>query len=402
MRSRVLPLALSAAALAAFIGAAVFINVSEQHIATSRTAAHAFDAVVREATNGLAEFRVSEAAYVAAGQGVTFWMPKVAAAEDGVTKSMTALRSMATTEKARTALDEAAAKAAGFTAIDRRARDYVKTGLPLMAGDVIFADGAETAAFVLDQVNTARVAEQQAADSTEESQRKLEAAALAAAALVGLAAFAGIIIGAPKAAIAAPVHVHDAPADSETASAAPHADDLPLRGAPGSPSKYVTARPAGPVLRAASQLCTDFGRVSDVQELRGLIGQAAELMDASGLMVWMSTDDGSELRPALSHGYPAEMLARLPPLARSADNAAATAYRTGQLQIVLARPGSSNGAVVAPLLSSAGCIGVVSAEIRGGGETSESVQALAAIFAAQLASVLHSTPEAHEQRATGT
>ena len=96
------------------------------------------------------------------------------------------------------------------------------------------------------------------------------------------------------------------------------------------------------------------------------------------------------------------MVARLPPLARSADNAAATAYRTGQLQIVLARPGSSNGAVVAPLLSADGCVGVISAEIRGGGETSEGVQALAAIFAAQLAGVLHSTPDAHEQRATGT
>ena len=75
----------------------------------------------------------------------------------------------------------------------------------------------------------------------------------------------------------------------------------------------------------------------------------------------------------------------------SADNAAA-AFRTGQLQLVLARPGSSNGAVVAPLLSSEGCIGAFSAEIRGGGETSDSVQAMAAIFAAQLAAVLHAAP----------
>src|SRR5471032_493897 len=104
MRSRALSLICSTAALAAFVGAAVFINASEQHIANTRTAAHAFDAVVREATNGLAEFRVSEAAYVAAGQGVTFWMPKVAAAKDGVAKSMTALRSMATTDKAKTVL----------------------------------------------------------------------------------------------------------------------------------------------------------------------------------------------------------------------------------------------------------------------------------------------------------
>jgi len=87
---------------------------------------------------------------------------------------------------------------------------------------------------------------------------------------------------------------------------------------------------------------------------------------------------------------------------RSADNAAAAAFRTSQLQIVLARPGESNGAVVAPLLSSEGCVGALSAEIRGGGESSESVQALAAIFASHLAGVLHTTPAAHEQRTAGT
>ena len=53
-------------------------------------------------------------------------------------------------------------------------------------------------------------------------------------------------------------------------------------------SHYVTARPAGPVLRAASQLCTDFGRVSDLDELKSLIGQAADLMDASGIVIWVA------------------------------------------------------------------------------------------------------------------
>ena len=54
------------------------------------------------------------------------------------------------------------------------------------------------------------------------------------------------------------------------------------------PSRYVTARPAGPVLRAASQLCTDLGRVSDLDELKRLVGQAADLMDASGIVIWIS------------------------------------------------------------------------------------------------------------------
>jgi hypothetical protein len=350
MRSRAFQLVLSAMAAAAIVAAALFITTSEQQIATSRTAERAFDAVVRETTNSVAEFRT-----------------------EGVGKSIDALRSMATTDKARASLDRASAKAANFTEI----------------------------AAVLDQVNAARMAEQQAADAAEAARRKLEAIVLGGAAVVVLATIAGMLIATPASAAqpvpAAAADTRDASIDQRGAA------DLLLRddSAPRIPG-YVTARPAGPVLRAASQLCTDLGRVSDVEELRGLVGRAAELMDASGLIVWTGDQEGSHLLPALSHGYAPDVLARFPPLARSAENAAAKAFRTAQLQIVLARPGESNGAIVAPVLSPNGCVGVISAEIRGGGETSESVQALAAIFAAQLAGVLHSTPAAHEQRATGT
>jgi GAF domain-containing protein len=82
------------------------------------------------------------------------------------------------------------------------------------------------------------------------------------------------------------------------------------------------------------------------------------------------------------------------PVPRNAENAAATAYRTGALQIVLARPGASNGALAAPLLTPDGCIGALTAEIKGRSETSDATQALAAIFAAQLASVLASSAAA--------
>jgi len=125
------------------------------------------------------------------------------------------------------------------------------------------------------------------------------------------------------------------------------------------------------------------------------------VLDASGLVLWLGTAAGTELRPALAHGYGPETLARMPVLSRSANNAAAAAYRTGALQIVLSRPGSSKGAVVAPVLSCDGCIGVLSAEVRDGGEASDTVQALAAIFAAQLASMLSSPPATRGQRATG-
>ena len=131
------------------------------------------------------------------------------------------------------------------------------------------------------------------------------------------------------------------------------------------------------MLKAATEVATEFGRVRDLDELTRVLGRAAEVMDASGLMVWMGSASGSDLRPVLAHGYSAEMIARIPPVPRSADNAAAAAYRSGTLQIVLSRPGGSSGAVVAPILAADGCIGALSAEIRSGGETSESVQALA-------------------------
>jgi GAF domain-containing protein len=79
-------------------------------------------------------------------------------------------------------------------------------------------------------------------------------------------------------------------------------------------------------------------------------------------------------------------------LPRNADNAAASAFRTGELQIVLSRPGGASGAIVAPILGGDGCVGALSAEIQGGGEGSEAVQAIAAIVAAHLASVLSFTP----------
>ena len=146
-----------------------------------------------------------------------------------------------------------------------------------------------------------------------------------------------------------------------------------------------------PALKAAAELCTELGRVSDLEDLRKLLARAARALDASGLIIWLGSPAGTDLRPVLAHGYSPQTLARMPVVPRAADNAAAAAYRTSTLQIVLSRPGASSGAVVAPLLSPEGCIGALTAEINDRGETSDAVQAFAEIFAAQLASVLASS-----------
>jgi hypothetical protein len=401
MRSRVARLTCGVVAWIAFGAALFFVIQSETEIAEMREAGRAFDVHAREASDALADLRASQQAYVAAGQGVAFWMPKVAATLDTATATITSLRQGAKSAETRSALDEASRTVAEFSAIDQRARDYIKTEQQLMAADVVFMAGGETALTAARQVEAARVAEHQALDASEAARRRQEALATAAAAalaavMIVLLVPAGRIEGSSTDSLAAPGSGWLT--EAARAAGAPASVGELRPTSPGGPAPGVPSRSAGPVLKAAAQLCTDFGRVSDLEELRALVARAADIMDASGLVVWLGDAAGGDLRPVIAHGYSHHVLARMPDVPRSADNAAAAAYRVGQLQIVLARPGSANGAVAAPLLSSEGCIGTLSAEIRDGGETSDSVQALAAIFAAQLTGVVATTPEASEQR----
>jgi hypothetical protein len=324
------------------------------------TATRAFDLHAREATDALADLRTGQQAYVAAGQGVTFWMPKVAATTDAVTSAVAALRRSAVTADARMALDQAAASVNEFAEIDKRARDYLKSSQPLMAGDVIFTEGTQTAATAARQVESARLAEQRGFDAAEAAMRKKEALALGAAAAIVLIAL--LVLGLPAAAAT--------PIAAETAPPVP------------------AEQPAPALMKAVADLATDVGRARDFNDLGRLLEHVAELMDASGIVVWVGSLTGADLKPVLAHGYSPQTVARMPAVPKSGNNAAAAAYRTGALQIVLSRPGASSGAIVAPILTADGCIGAVSAEIRSGGETAETIQALAAIFAAQLANVI--------------
>ena len=76
----------------------------------------------------LADVRAAQQAYVAAGQGVTFWMPKVASLIDEGTSAVDSLRASADSASARESLLQAGATITEFGNVDRRARDYVGPG----------------------------------------------------------------------------------------------------------------------------------------------------------------------------------------------------------------------------------------------------------------------------------
>jgi hypothetical protein len=382
------------------IGVSAFLLIRfEQQTSQLAASLRAFDQHAREASDALTEARVAQHGYVAAGQGEDFWMSKVSASTEAFTAALSVLQQSATAA-GRTSIDEAAASATEFSSVDKRVREYLKSDQQLMAADVIFTEGSDAAATAGRQIETARLAGRQAFDRQAANIRRQEATTIgAAAAITGLIVMLLIPVRRsamePGAMVEASSAMSIAPAMVVAPAPAPVPKPVPPPAPVPAPVPAPSRSTETGLFRKTADLATDFGRVRDLDELTRILARAADLVDASGLMVWMADTPGT-IRPVMAHGYSTQMIARMPPIARSADNAAAKAVRSGTLQIVLSRPGGISGAVVAPIMSPDGCIGALSAEIRGGAETSESVQALAAIFAAHLASVLATTSTGSE------
>lgn len=142
--------------------------------------------------------------------------------------------------------------------------------------------------------------------------------------------------------------------------------------------------PSEPNLLATAHLCTELGRVDETREAAPLLQEAARILEAVGLIVWVWDPQATELRPALAHGYSDKVLAQLPRVTRDTDNATAAAFRSAQTCVVNAS-NLASGALVVPLMTPVGCVGVLAIELQHGSEQRESVRALVTIFAAQLA-----------------
>lgn len=142
--------------------------------------------------------------------------------------------------------------------------------------------------------------------------------------------------------------------------------------------------PPEPDLEAAARLCTELGRSVEKKELTPLLERAARILDAVGLIVWVWDSQATALRPALAHGYSDKVLAQLPSVRRDAANATAAAFRSAQPCTVEGTEQAS-GALVMPLLTATGCVGVLAIELPHGREHTASVRAVVTIFAAMLA-----------------
>jgi hypothetical protein len=127
----------------------------------------------------------------------------------------------------------------------------------------------------------------------------------------------------------------------------------------------------------------------DARDVAPVLEEAVEILDAVGAILWVWDPRAGALAAVLSHGYTDELIAQLPRVPADTDNAIAAAFRASDARIVQGNE-IETGAVVVPLLTPAGCAGVLAIELRQGGERREPVRAAATILAAQLAGLIGS------------
>jgi hypothetical protein len=364
MSSRFIRILLVVFAIALGFAASYFLKVVDSQLISNGAAADGLRDQAKMLIGSLADVRASQVAYVARGRGDAFWMARVSKLLPALDHQMADFSAALAAPAAQADLEAATAAVENFHKLDARARDYVKGDDSLLASDLIFSDGLESIGTATTQIEAALRDELQAHEANVAALRKralmvLGGGAGGIALVLLILAFTGGASKAPATEIVQqPVH----PAE-------------------------LAGRSMTPDLSSAARLCTDLGRVLETRQLQGLLERTAKIINASGLIVWIADPISHELRPAMSFGYSEQVMARMGGIARDANNAAAASYRSAEMRTV-SGDGVTNGALVAPLITPDGCIGVLSAEMKGGSERDETSRALSAIFAAQLATLV--------------
>jgi hypothetical protein len=418
MTSRSLRILLLFVAIGAVVAGSFVVFRAERALTASTASTAGFEAQARATGDELAALRAAQQAYVAEGQSSDFWMQQAGEHLARVDAGLAELADASSNDPTRASIQAAAASLEQFRKLDTRVRQYVENRQVLMASDVIFTESLSALTKASEQIGGAAETERAAGVVSISSlrSRQFYAAAGAAAALLLV-----ILLLAP---------VPEPEVDVLTAMRA-LTESAPLRTLPGAtpkpkakaepvaiaeegssarllarqPVEPPAAQPAAPLpapvaaeavpppvaprvnLVEASRVCSDLARVLDAGDVQGLLARAAELLSARGVIVWVAGRQGASLYPMFTYGYPAAVLIRLGSISSDARNATAAAWRSGELTAV-AGAGDRPGALVTPIVTADGCVGVLAAEIADGREMDGDVRALATIFSAQLATVV--------------
>ena len=353
----------------------------EQLIDQELDAERSFSALGWELNGHISELRTNQQAYVAAGQNRLHWMQKVTEQLDTVDISLTTLAQLATAASTVGSLENAQVAINDFARMDTRARDHSDLGQDLMASDLLFTDGPELALIAMTHIDRALKTERDARDTATTAHRKSQGVALAAA--MGTSVLVTLLL----------LPVSARPIEESSGSIGQEDVHVPSDGplthiATPTDETVITAGISPTLdLQLAAKLCTDLGQLSNTSQLNVILARAAQIFNASGIIVWILDASKNSLRPAVGHGYSETTLARFGSVSCDDDNVTALSFRDAQIHIVPA-DSSSLGAIAAPIVSMSGCIGVLSMELQGGWELNEDVQATAAILTAQLSTLV--------------
>ncbi|MEZ5316702.1 MAG: hypothetical protein R2752_04820 [Vicinamibacterales bacterium] len=379
----------------------------------------------------LADLRAAQAGYVAVGQSADYWMTRVSEILGTIDQSIQSMQAASTDLTARGHYENAASLLGDIRRLDERARDNATRSEKFLASDQIFMDGFEANRHLADELAQARDVAIAAADARTTRLSWLRIGMNA----VALGFVLAVMLFYARAAAAAEEAAGDADrtdrAGMPSLTGIDLADDLdlsPLRAAAGGPnlaSRTGTGAPASPVAAAetgapaesiepppgatavgpppavtapppppvtavavnlseAAELCVDLARLIDTRDVPALLGRAARVMDAKGVVLWVPDADGRLLRPSLAHGYDNRAVARMGPVPVDGESVTSAAFRTMKAQTAHSPTPKGNGAIAVPLISADGCVGVLAAEIRQSKPSAERT-AIARVIAAQFA-----------------
>ncbi len=324
------------------------------------------DARLDRMTAATAALGASQQAYVAPGQQRGDALTHASVLVQQLYDAIAALRLAARSSEAAASLLAFGQAMDTLVNVDDRARDHLREEQQLMAADLVYTEARQAIASMRAQLDALRASEGRFVEAERNVLLARLATVLGGVAIFWLACVL-LLVRVPRARSAEP-----AVSSGQAEGIAPDLSVVPPLD-----------------LNAAASVCTELSRLTNATALPPALRRAARVLDAPGVILWLGA--GEELFPASAYGYGPRTLARLGPIPRSGDNAAAATWRTAQSSIVAGMEGA-NGAIVQPLVGRAGCFGVLTAEVRHGRESDEATRAVAAMIAAQLSVVVAPWP----------
>ncbi len=158
--------------------------------------------------------------------------------------------------------------------------------------------------------------------------------------------------------------------------------------APAPPVVVEVPRPVVPLaeVQELTEVCSDLSAVADPGALEGALVRVSSLLNATGLVVWVASNDNGSLAPVATSGFDPKLVARIGRIPRDSHNLTAAAFREN-IPKTSASTVTAPGALAVPMCGPSGLVGVLSIELKSREVVDDTKVALAGIIAAQLATL---------------